>query len=136
MGEELEKVRRDKDCLEKELKASEIILCEKNDELDRAKVKLASSEDVQERLRLQIEKDANQIAELKSKVSELSEELEGAKEESLALIDSYCQLVPSFGGRVDPPDSTMTAKGLLFLLRREFSGLLEFILRASDFAAL
>lgn len=55
LSEDLEFLRKGKDRLVKELKASECIIKTKSDELDGVKGKLTSSEDVQERLRGQIE---------------------------------------------------------------------------------
>lgn len=119
-----------------ELKASESILKLKSEELVGVKGKLASAEDLQERLLGQIVKDANQISDLSSQVSILSKELIDVKDTSQSLISLYCELVTSFGGQVDPPPSSLSAKDLLGWLRSEVKGLSEILLRASYFGAL
>lgn len=66
LSEKFESLKKEKTRLEKELKASEAVIQSKFDELVGMKRKLASFEDVQERLRGEIVKDANQISDLSS----------------------------------------------------------------------
>lgn len=135
-AQDLEKVAKERGLLKKELRASEAITQRKTDELDEAKRKLADFEDVQERLRLQVEKDANRISDLCTQVAGLDKELVKVKGEVLGLVTAYCDLVSSFGGRVTASDSSTPAKGMLAWLKHDFAGLPEFVHRVSDFAAL
>lgn len=59
LSEEFESFKKEKARLEKEFRASEAINQSKSDELVSLRSKLTNSEDVQERLRGQIVKDAN-----------------------------------------------------------------------------
>lgn len=52
------------------------------------------------------------------------------------MISSYCDFVTSFGGHVEALAASLSAKDLLGWMKREVKGLAEFVLRASDFAAL
>lgn len=65
---ELENMKKERDMLEKELRASESIIRLKSDEVVNVSEKLANAEDIQDRLRHQIAKDADRlVAQLSSR---------------------------------------------------------------------
>lgn len=100
LAEKLKVVEKYNDRLSKQVDSTQVLLEAKSEEVNRLTEKARSSEDVQERHREQIVKDANQISDLGSQVSLLNTELMDVKGKSQEIIVSYCEFVNSFGVRL------------------------------------
>lgn len=94
LARSLENSQKDKTCLDEEVRSVRGLLKTKSEELENLAKKVALSEEVQEKLREQIVKDANSISDLGSQVALFNKELQEAKGKVmklLLLIVNWCR---------------------------------------------